>query len=119
VRLVIAEDTVLLREGLAGLLEDAGHTVLARVGDADSLLATVAEHEPDLAIVDVRMPPTYEDEGMADGRGDPPTPSQHGGARSVVKQLLLRPQDARAELTPREREVLWLMAEGKKNSGIA
>ena len=63
-RLVIAEDTVLLREGLAGLLEDAGHTVVARVGDAESLLAVVAEHEPDLAIVDVRMPPTYEDEGM-------------------------------------------------------
>jgi DNA-binding NarL/FixJ family response regulator len=64
VRIVIAEDTVLLREGLAGLLEDAGHTVLARVGDAESLLAVVAEHEPELAIVDVRMPPTYEDEGM-------------------------------------------------------
>ena len=63
-RIVIADDTVLLREGLAGLLEDAGHTVLARVGDAESLLAVVAEHEPDLAIVDVRMPPTYEDEGM-------------------------------------------------------
>ena len=63
-RLVIAEDTALLREGLAGLLEDAGHSVVARVGDADSLLAVVAEHEPDLAIVDVRMPPTYEDEGM-------------------------------------------------------
>src|SRR5215470_631446 len=63
-RVVIAEDTVLLREGLAGLLEDAGHTVLARVGDGESLLAVVAEHEPDLAIVDVRMPPTYEDEGM-------------------------------------------------------
>ncbi len=63
-RLVIAEDTVLLREGLAGLLEDAGHEVVARVGDVESLLAVVAEHEPDLAIVDVRMPPTYEDEGM-------------------------------------------------------
>ncbi len=63
-RLVIAEDTVLLREGLAGLLEDAGHEVVARVGDADALLATVAEHEPDLAIVDVRMPPAYENEGM-------------------------------------------------------
>jgi DNA-binding NarL/FixJ family response regulator len=63
-RVVIAEDTVLLREGLAGLLEDAGHTVQARVGDGESLLAVVAEHEPDLAIVDVRMPPTYEDEGM-------------------------------------------------------
>jgi DNA-binding NarL/FixJ family response regulator len=61
---VIAEDTVLLREGLAGLLEDAGHTVLARVGDAESLLAVVAEHDPELAIVDVRMPPTFEDEGM-------------------------------------------------------
>ena len=63
-RLVIAEDTVLLREGLAGLLEDAGHEVVARVGDGESLLAVVAEHEPELAIVDVRMPPTYEDEGM-------------------------------------------------------
>jgi DNA-binding NarL/FixJ family response regulator len=63
VRIVIAEDTVLLREGLAGLLEDAGHEVLARVGDANALLAVVAEHQPDLAIVDVRMPPTYEDEG--------------------------------------------------------
>jgi DNA-binding NarL/FixJ family response regulator len=61
---VIAEDTVLLREGLAGLLEDAGHAVLARVGDAESLLAVVAEHEPDLAIVDVRMPPTQTDEGL-------------------------------------------------------
>ena len=64
VRIVIAEDTVLLREGLAGLLEDAGRTVVGRVGDAEALLAVVAEHQPDLAIVDVRMPPTYEDEGM-------------------------------------------------------
>src|SRR6185436_12926455 len=55
-RIVIAEDTVLLREGLAGLLEDAGHEVVARVGEADALMATVAEHEPDLAVVDVRMP---------------------------------------------------------------
>jgi DNA-binding NarL/FixJ family response regulator len=64
VRIVIAEDAVLLREGLAGLLEDAGHEVVARVGDAEALRAVVAEHEPDLAVVDVRMPPTYEDEGM-------------------------------------------------------
>jgi DNA-binding NarL/FixJ family response regulator len=64
VRIVIAEDTVLLREGLAGLLEDAGHEVVARVGDAEGLLAIVAEHEPDLAVVDVRMPPNYDDEGM-------------------------------------------------------
>ena len=63
-RIVIAEDTVLLSEGLAGLLEDAGHEVVARVGDAQALMAVVAEHEPDLAVVDVRMPPDYEDEGM-------------------------------------------------------
>ena len=63
VRIVIAEDTVLLREGLAGLLEDAGHEVVGKAGDADALLALVAEHEPELAIVDVRMPPGYDDEG--------------------------------------------------------
>ena len=62
-RVVIAEDTVLLREGLAGLLEDAGHEVVGRAGDADALLALVGEHEPDLAVVDVRMPPDYDDEG--------------------------------------------------------
>ena len=63
-RIVIAEDTVLMREGLAGLLEDAGHEVVARVGDADALLVVVAEHEPDLAVIDVRMPPDYDHEGM-------------------------------------------------------
>jgi DNA-binding NarL/FixJ family response regulator len=170
VRLVIAEDTVLVREGLAGLLEDAGHTVLARVGDAESLLAVVAEHEPDLAIVDVRMPPTYEDEGMKAAveirRSHPATAvlvlSQHvesrhavdlvgsgggfgyllkdrvlavdeflevaqrvcdGGSAldpEVVKQLLSPPEDdALKQLTPREREVLGLMAEGRTNAGIA
>lgn len=62
-RVVIAEDQVLLREGLARLLDDAGEEVLARVGDAGALLAAVGEHEPDLAIVDVRMPPTFSDEG--------------------------------------------------------
>ena len=169
-RLVIAEDTALLREGLAGLLEDAGHSVVARVGDADSLLAVVAEHEPDLAIVDVRMPPTYEDEGMRAAvdirRMFPATAvlvvSQHvesrhavelvssgggfgyllkdrvldvddfleaaarvsaGGSAldpEVVKQLLAPPEDdALADLTPREREVLGLMAEGRTNAGIA
>jgi DNA-binding NarL/FixJ family response regulator len=171
VRLVIAEDTVLVREGLAGLLEDAGHTVLARVGDAESLLAVVAEHEPELAIVDVRMPPTYEDEGMKAAveirRSHPRTAvlvlSQHvesrhavdlvgsgggfgyllkdrvlevddfldaaqrvkdGGSAldpEVVSQLLAPPRedDALAALTPREREVLGLMAEGQTNAGIA
>src|SRR4051812_50127055 len=62
-RVVIAEDTVLLREGLAGLLEDAGEQVVGRAGDAQVLLALVGEHAPDLAVVDVRMPPGFDDEG--------------------------------------------------------
>ena len=63
-RIVIAEDSVLLRDGLAGLLEDDGHEVVARVGDGEALVAVVAEHAPDIAIADVRMPPGYSDEGM-------------------------------------------------------
>ncbi|MYM19374.1 response regulator [Brevibacterium sp. 5221] len=63
-RIVIAEDSVLLREGMVRLLTDAGHEVAAAVADASALLAAVAEHSPDLAIVDVRMPPTFTDEGI-------------------------------------------------------
>jgi DNA-binding NarL/FixJ family response regulator len=171
VRIVIAEDTVLLREGLAGLLEDAGHEVVGKAGDADVLLALVAEHEPELAIVDVRMPPGFDDEGTraaAQIRGSHPSTavlvlSQHietrhivelvtagggfgyllkdrvldvddfldaarrvadGGSAldpQVVATLIGAPRQVSAlnELSPREKEVLGLMAEGRTNGGIA
>jgi DNA-binding NarL/FixJ family response regulator len=170
-RIVIAEDTVLLREGLAGLLEDAGHEVVGRAGDADALLALVQEHEPELAVVDVRMPPDYDDEGARAAaeirRSHPKTAvlmlSQHietrhvvelvsagggfgyllkdrvldvddfldavrrvaGGGSAldpqVVAALIGAPRAVQAldELSPREREVLSLMAEGRTNAGIA
>lgn len=63
-RIVIAEDAVLLRAGLVRLLEDAGHTVVAEVTDGDGLVAAVDEHRPDVCVVDVRMPPTFTDEGV-------------------------------------------------------
>ena len=63
-RIVIAEDSVLLRAGLTRLLADAGEEVVATVGDADELLAAVERHQPDLAVVDVRMPPTHTDDGL-------------------------------------------------------
>jgi DNA-binding NarL/FixJ family response regulator len=171
VRVVIAEDAVLLREGLAGLLEDAGHDVVGRAGDPDTLLALVGEHAPDLAVVDVRMPPGYDDEGtraaaeirrrhpatavlvlsqhietrhivelVADGGGfgyllkdrvlevddflDAARRVAGGGSAldpQVVATLIGAPRAAGAldELSPREREVLGLMAEGRTNAGIA
>lgn len=64
IRVVLAEDGVLLREGLAGLLERFGFQVAATVGDAESLLTAVAEHQPDLVITDIRMPPSFSDEGL-------------------------------------------------------
>ena len=169
-RVVIAEDTVLLREGLAGLLEDAGEQVVGRAGDADALLALVGEHAPDLAVVDVRMPPDYDDEGTraaAEIRRTHPSTgvlvlSQHvetrhivelvsgGGFGYLLKDRVLDVDDfldaarrvagggsaldpkvvatlvsppshpsALDELSPREREVLGLMAEGRTNAGIA
>ena len=63
-RIVIAEDLLLLREGMARLLTSTGHTVVAAVGSAPELIAAVAEHRPDLSIVDVRMPPDFRDEGL-------------------------------------------------------
>ena len=63
-RIVIAEDSVLLRAGLTRLLVDAGEDVVAAVGDADELLVAVERHQPDLCVVDVRMPPTHTDDGL-------------------------------------------------------
>jgi DNA-binding NarL/FixJ family response regulator len=63
-QVVIAEDSVLLREGIARLLTDAGHAVVARVGDGPGLIAAIEEHHPQISIVDVRMPPSFRDEGL-------------------------------------------------------
>jgi DNA-binding NarL/FixJ family response regulator len=170
-RVVIAEDAALFREGLARLIADRGHQVAAAVGDADALLAAVAEHRPDVAVADVRMPPTHTDEGLraaiqlrrdhpgtgvlvlsqyietryaarllegnAAGVGyllkdrvadvaefaDALTRVAAGGTAldpEVVSQLVRvsRRSDGIAVLTPREREVLALMAEGRSNAGI-
>ena len=67
-RVVIADDQVLLREGLGRLFEDAGHEVVASLGSADGLLAAIAEHDPDLVVLDIRMPPTFTDEGARAAR---------------------------------------------------
>jgi len=170
-RVVLAEDSVLLRGGLTKLLTDGGFEVVAAVPDADQLLIAVDAHQPDIVVVDVRMPPTHTDEGIraalvirrqhpkiavcvlsqyveeryavellsgqtsgvgyllkqrvADVRDflDALERVANGGTAldpEVVAQLLARarrhPHD---ELTPREREVLALMAEGLSNAGIA
>jgi DNA-binding NarL/FixJ family response regulator len=171
-RVVIAEDAAMMREGLIGLLQDRGHQVCAAVADADALLTAVGHHRPDVAVVDIRMPPTHTDEGLRaalDLRRDHPATgvlvfSQYietaytarllegdaggvgyllkdrvadvaeftdalarvaaGGTAldpEVVSQLLRasRHRDDLATLTPREREVLALMAQGRSNAGIA
>ncbi len=171
-RIVIAEDSVLLRDGLVRLLEERGHEVVGTAGDAVALLAVVAREAPDVAIVDVRMPPTFTDEGVRaalelrerspelavlvlsqyveeryagellarDARGvgyllkDSVTETRDfleaidriaaGGTAidpEVVSQLLARARrgDPLDDLSPREREVLSLMAEGRSNAAIA
>ncbi len=171
-RIVIAEDAVMLRAGLTHLLVDAGEDVVAAVGDGDALLVAVERHQPDLAIVDVRMPPSHTDEGLraalairarwprigilvfsqyveeryatdllaGDSAGigyllkdrvadvsdflDAVRRVGNGGTAldpEVVAQLLARARrrDPLASLTPREREVLGLMAEGRSNTAIA
>jgi len=173
VRVVIAEDLALLREGVVALLRDAGIEVVAQAEDGDGLLRVVAGHKPDLAVVDVRLPPTFTDEGLraalearrrqpglgvlilsqyvepvytsellastgeggigyllkervGDVRGfvDAVERVAAGGTaldRSVVAELVgsRGGGDAFAALTPREREVMELMAEGKTNAAIA
>jgi DNA-binding NarL/FixJ family response regulator len=158
-RIVIGEDSVLFREGLARLLEDAGHTVVGKAADAVTLVETVLAERPDLAVVDIRMPPDGTDDGA---RAAIVLLSQHietrhsvelvsqgrvgyllkdrvfdvedfldalrrvaaGGSAldpEVVATLLgpRRLHDPLTLLTPRESEVLALMAEGRTNVGIA
>jgi DNA-binding NarL/FixJ family response regulator len=172
VRVILAEDSVLLREGLVRLLEEAGTEVLAAVADGPSLVRAVREHRPDVAVVDVRMPPTHTDEGLraavearrtvpgtavlvlsqyvevayadellADGAGgvgyllkdrvadvdaflSALEDVDAGGTvldPQVVAQLFARRRadDPVRRLTPREREVLGLIAEGHSNAAIA
>ena len=171
-RVVIADDAVLLREGLIRLVEENGHTVVAAVGDGPSLVEAICEHRPDVSIVDVRMPPTHTDEGLRAAvearRKVPGSPvlvlsqyveveyaddllADRAGAMGyllkdrvsevaefldalrrvaaggtvmdpeVVGQLLVRRRrdDPLRNLTPREREALGLMAEGRSNTAIA
>ena len=171
-RVVVADDSTLLREGVVRLLEEAGLEVVGQAGDAEDLLRKVRAHKPDVAIVDVRMPPTHTDEGLraareiraelpevsvlvlsqyvevtyarelladsAEGLGyllkdrvadvgaltDAVRRVGEGGSAldpEVVSQMLgrRRREDPLEELTPREREVLGLMAEGRSNASIA
>jgi DNA-binding NarL/FixJ family response regulator len=171
-RVVVADDSVLLREGVARLLQEAGHEVVGQAGDADDLMRKIRAHKPDLAVVDVRMPPTQTDEGLraakeirtelpgvgvlvlsayveptyaqelladnAEGLGyllkdrvsdvsafaDAVERVGTGGSAldpEVVSVLMgrAREDDPLEELTPREREVLGLMAEGRSNAAIA
>jgi DNA-binding NarL/FixJ family response regulator len=170
VRAVIAEDLALLRDGLTRLLRDNGIEVAAAVEDGDALVHAVLREEPDVAIVDIRLPPTFRDEGLraaievraqrpetgvlivsqyveqtyarellADGRGgvgyllkdrvmdvdafvDAVRRVADGGTAldpEVVANFVGRGSDRLERLTPREREVLALMAEGRSNAGIA
>ncbi len=171
-RVIVADDSVLLREGIARLLEDAGFEVVGQAEDGEELMRKARAHKPDVAIIDIRMPPTHTDEGLRAARvireEMPDTGvlvlSQYleeeyalellgndaagvgyllkdrvsdldrfseairrvaeGGSAldpEVVSQMLgrRRVEDPLEELTPREREVLGLMAEGRSNHAIA
>jgi DNA-binding NarL/FixJ family response regulator len=169
-RIVIADDAAILRDGLAHLLTTRGHEIVAAVGDAQALRTAVAEHRPDVAVIDIRMPPTHTDEGLRTAielRRDHPDVgillfSQYvetrfasdllagspagvgyllkervgdiddfvdalnrvasGGTAldpEVVGHLLNAGRRGVGALTPRERDVLGLMAEGRTNAAIA
>ena len=105
-RVVIAEDQVLLREGLARLFEDAGHEVVASVGDAERLLPAVAGHRPDLVVVDVRMPPTFSDEGARAARR---IRDEHPDVAVLVLSQHVEPLYARELLTDRNGGVGYLL----------
>jgi DNA-binding NarL/FixJ family response regulator len=171
IRIALADDDVLLREGLARLLEGSGFEVVGQAGDASELLELVRASRPDVVIVDIRMPPDHETEGLEAARaireefpeagilvlsahveveeamgllaggqrigyllksrvtdvGDFVETVEriaHGGSvvdPGLVQELVAarRRDDPLEELTPREREVLGLMAEGRSNAGIA
>jgi DNA-binding NarL/FixJ family response regulator len=172
VRVIVADDSVLLREGVTRLLEDADFEVVGQAADGEELMRKVKAHKPDVAIIDIRMPPTHTDEGLRAARairdempdtgvlvlsqyleeeyalellGDDAAGVGYllkdrvsdldrfteairrvaeGGSAldpEVVSQMLgrRRVEDPLEELTPREREVLGLMAEGRSNRAIA
>jgi DNA-binding NarL/FixJ family response regulator len=170
-RVVLADDDVLLREGMAGLLERSGFEVVGQAGTASQLVELVREHKPDLAVIDIRMPPTHTVEGLDAAREireelpetailvlsahvevEQATDLLGSGERSgyllksrvtdvdeftetlerivkgasvvdpaLVQELVAarRVEDPLEDLSPREREVLSLMAEGRSNAGIA
>lgn len=108
-RVVIGEDSALMREGIARLLHDAGRQVVPKVGDAPSMLTAVGEHEPGVVIIDVRMPPDMTDVDAL----------RRVGAGGTALDRPSRRHNPIETLTPREKDVLSLMAEGRSNAAIA
>jgi len=134
VRVIVADDSLLLREGLSRLLAEAGFDVIGQAADGDELIALVQAEPPDVAIVDIRMPPTHTDEGLQAARVIRERWPRVGilvlsqfARPSYAFELLqtgpvgrARPgRDPLKELTDREREVLGLMAEGRSNKAVA